>query len=68
MSIECPADINDDGIVDTQDLLIVISQWGAECNDCEGDINGDGNVDTTDLLLVISNWGPCEEPPTDSSD
>jgi hypothetical protein len=54
---ECPADVNDDEIVNVLDLLAVIAQWG-ESNVRE-DINGDGIVDVLDLLEVIALWGPC---------
>jgi hypothetical protein len=58
-----PADINGDGIVNVNDLLIVINSWGA-CpptpQNCPADIappGGDGVVNVNDLLLVINNWG-----------
>ena len=49
-----PADINQDGLVNIQDLLIVMDQWGL--TDSVADINNDGFVNVTDLLLVVSNW------------
>ncbi len=54
----CPADVNDDGMVDVLDLLEVLSAWGP-CPDCGEDITGDGVVDVLDLLEVLSAWGPC---------
>ena len=50
-----------DGIVDVDDLLVVINNWG-QCfpsEGCEGDINNDFNVTYSDLLMVIDAWGPC---------
>lgn len=57
-----PQDINKDGLVDVQDLLLAISGWGqcpAPPAQCAADVNGDGVVNVTDLLSVINNWGPC---------
>lgn len=54
-----PADLNNDGVVDVSDLLILLANWG-QCprNDtCIGDINGDGVVDVSDLLLLLASWG-----------
>jgi len=55
-----PGDLNGDGVVDVNDLLIVITQWGA-CPAspamCTGDANHDSVVDVNDLLIVITNWG-----------
>jgi len=54
----CEGDINMDGTVGVNDLLMVIGDWGCT-GDCEADINGDGVVGVTDLLTVIGAWGPC---------
>jgi hypothetical protein len=51
-----PEDVNQDGTVDTDDLLILLGTWG-DCNDCPADINGDGTVDTNDLLALLAAWG-----------
>ncbi|MDG2201821.1 MAG: S8 family serine peptidase [Phycisphaerales bacterium] len=54
----CPADVVPDGLVDVQDLLKVIAEWGG--SGPEGDANDDGMVDVVDLLSIISMWGPCD--------
>ena len=58
----CPADVNDSGSVDVNDLLAVITGWGT-CPPapaaCPGDTNHSGSVDVMDLLSVITTWGPC---------
>ncbi len=54
--VDCPADFNDTGAVDVQDVLFVIGQWGEEG---EGDLNGSGTVDVGDVLIVIDSWGDC---------
>ena len=48
-------DLNGDGLVNIDDMLIVIGQWGP-CDGCVGDINGTGEVNIDDLLIVIGNW------------
>jgi V8-like Glu-specific endopeptidase len=53
----CPADIDGNGEVDTDDLLALIADWGAA--NSPADIDGDGTVGTDDLLALISAWGPC---------
>jgi hypothetical protein len=51
------------GIVDVDDLLKVINDWGTCTNSCcIADIvpsSGNGVVDVDDLLAVINGWGVC---------
>jgi len=51
----CPTDINDDGVVDTADLGILIGSFGT--SNGHTDLNGDGTVDTADLGLLIGDFG-----------
>ncbi|MBG81652.1 MAG: hypothetical protein CMJ39_13220 [Phycisphaerae bacterium] len=51
----CPPDINDDGQVDVNDLLVLLEQFGEAGG--VADINGDGIVDVNDVLILIANWG-----------
>lgn len=54
-----PADLNCDGIIDIEDLFIVLSEWG-ECpdpDDCPADLDGNGVVDVDDLFILLANWG-----------
>jgi hypothetical protein len=57
----CPADLNDDGNVNVQDMVALILDWG--CVDppgpCAGDVNGDGVVNVQDLVQLILAWGVC---------
>jgi hypothetical protein len=59
--ITCPADLNDDGVVDGLDLLVLLGNWGScdNCNDCTADLNNDCIVDGLDLLLLLADWGEC---------
>jgi hypothetical protein len=54
----CPADVNNDGVVNVLDLLLLIEQWGQ--SGAQADINGDGTVNIQDLLVLIDAWGPCD--------
>jgi hypothetical protein len=57
----CAADVNGDSLVDVQDVLAVIGQWGA-CPDggCPADVDQDGEVDADDLMAVVIAWGACD--------
>ena len=47
-------DLNGDGEIDDDDLLILLSQWGSRpC--CAGDLNGDGVVGVPDVLILNGN-------------
>ncbi|MCH2134084.1 MAG: hypothetical protein MK116_10080 [Phycisphaerales bacterium] len=59
---ECP-DIDDNGIVDVDDLLILIGAYGPCPGEpgCPADVNWDGMVDVNDLLQLLERWGePCD--------
>lgn len=51
-----PGDVNGDGFVDFEDLLLLLAAWGP-CEDCPEDVDGNGQVDFADLLIVLANWG-----------
>lgn len=58
----CPGDIYQTGTVNTDDLLVVVTNWGRcapgpAC--CPGNVNGDTAVNTDDLIVVIASWGAC---------
>jgi hypothetical protein len=63
---ECPGDINGSGIVDADDLVIVILTWGP-CpqlpEPCHANVATPSNnaVDSDDLVVVILGWGPCPD-------
>ena len=59
---ECPGDLTCDGSVNTDDLTIVINNWGTcpSSGPCPGDLNEDDTVDSDDLLIVINGWGVCD--------
>jgi hypothetical protein len=51
------ADINDDGVTDFQDLLIMLAEWGPCDGACPADLDEDGTVGFQDLLIMLTNWG-----------
>ncbi len=51
-----PGDLNGDGVVEVNDLLIIIAGWGVCSGDCPADLSGDGFVDISDILLLLSYW------------
>ena len=56
----CSEDINSDGLVNIQDLLLLLSEFGC-VSLCENDVNLDGQVTVEDLLLILSEFGVyCE--------
>ena len=57
---ECPADLNQDDVVDGADIAYVLGYWGT--TDKRGDVNQDGMVDSSDIGILFSAWGPCPTP------
>jgi hypothetical protein len=55
--VACPADFNDDGSVDGNDLGFLLAAWGTSSG--PADLNADGSVDGNDLGLLLAAWGPC---------
>lgn len=53
-----PWDVNYDGVVDLQDLLLVSSNFGiVNPENSNSDVNKDGEVDIIDLLLIATHLG-----------
>ena len=49
-----PADLNGDGLVNSQDLAILLGYWGAA--DTPADLDGDGLVNAADLAALLERW------------
>ena len=59
-----PGDVNLDGIVNSQDLANVSSNWlRTGVGLLSGDVNGDGIVNSQDLATISSNWLQTGAPP-----
>jgi len=59
--IPCPADLNDDGVVNGSDLSSLLASWGT-CppkGGCPGDFDDDGVVNGSDLSYLLASWGTC---------
>ncbi|MHC4975152.1 MAG: M14 family metallopeptidase, partial [Planctomycetota bacterium] len=54
LSIDQPADLNDDGVVDGGDLGLLLAAWGLPG---PSDLNGDGTTDGADLGILLASWG-----------
>lgn len=55
---EFPAwDVNEDGTVNIQDLVLVAGQFGQSGESLAGDVNGDGEVNVLDLVAVSAHFG-----------
>lgn len=61
LEIPCIGDITGDGTIGTDDMLVILNNWGrcVDPEDCPGDVNGDGLVNVDDMTIVLNNWGPC---------
>lgn len=58
-----PWDINSDGIVDIQDLILVSNSFDVEpSRHPKADVNADGHIDIIDLLLVAAHFGESSNP------
>ena len=57
------ADVNGDGIVNIQDLVLVASRFG-ETDENAADVNGDGEINIQDLVLVAGAFGDVAAAPT----
>ena len=56
-SPDCPGDTTGDGVVDVNDVLDVLANYGGSGSN--GDADGDGDIDVDDILEVINGWGDC---------
>ena len=50
-----PEDLDGDGVVGVNDLILLLSAWGM--TDSPFDLNGNGSVGNGDLIFLISAWG-----------
>ncbi len=62
----CRGDFDHDGMVENQDLALMLANWG-RCEDCEADLDDDDVVDSNDVIMLMESWGLCpsvESPPS----
>ena len=48
-------DVNGDGAVNVQDLIVLLSSWGS-CAGCDADLDGNGFVDFRDAIVLFAAW------------
>jgi hypothetical protein len=51
----CPFDLDEDGVVASSDLALVLGGWGTS----SPDLTGDGLVNAADIAQLIGAWGAC---------
>ena len=51
----CPMDLDGDGGVTVDEVLLIIASWGTP----DADVTGDGQTDVNDLLAIIGAFGAC---------
>ena len=54
LTVICRADMNGDGVVNTQDVITFLGFWALK--DPAADWNGDGTVNTLDFLAFLNEW------------
>ncbi|MBT5657719.1 MAG: hypothetical protein HOI89_08065 [Phycisphaerae bacterium] len=52
-----PGDVDGDGVVNVNDVLLIVSNWGPCDGLCPADLDGDGHVGVNDVLLVLGYYG-----------
>ncbi len=67
ISDRMPGDANDDGVVNTKDVVVIkrfLAGWsGVEINSANSDVNGDGLVNTKDVVVIkryLAGWSGAE--------
>jgi GH43 family beta-xylosidase len=63
IAIHWTGDINGDGSVDFNDLVLLAQHYNAPATAAQGDINGDGMDDFNDLVLLAQNYNTIVPPP-----
>lgn len=54
----CFGDVSRDGTIGTNDLLLVLSNFGCVgCGPSQGDVNLDYRITTSDLNFILAGWG-----------
>lgn len=52
-SPSCPADINNDGLVNLTDFIKTLNLYGYSCSDCRENLDKDGVINIGDAVFVL---------------
>lgn len=55
----CPADFDNNGVIDGSDLGVILVDWDAVGDHLRGDLTADGTVNAADLRILLAAWGAC---------
>jgi hypothetical protein len=55
---ECAGDVNQDGVVNVDDIILVILEYNSTGQN-DSDLNGDLIVDVQDFIIVLGGYGQC---------
>ena len=53
----CPEDINNNGMVEVQDILLLLGEFGCLSSCSIGDVDDDGAVTASDMLMLLAAFG-----------
>lgn len=53
----CLGDLNDDGMRNVTDILLMLSDFGCSGGLCNGDLDGDNQTAASDFLIILSLFG-----------
>jgi hypothetical protein len=51
---DCPADVNGDNLINVDDILVALGNYGGSGS---GDANDDGQINVDDLLIILAEFG-----------
>ena len=58
-----PGDATGDGLVGSDDLVLILSNWGiSQATRSQGDVTGDSFVGADDYVQVLTYWGTVAAP------
>ena len=57
--VNCPADLNEDGLVGDLDLDLLFGSWSSDGAACGCDLDANDVVDGADLGILMAAWGDC---------
>jgi hypothetical protein len=54
---DCPEDLNQDTLIDIQDYLMIVGDFGKVCTCCPGDLDQNQSIEVNDYLMVVGKFG-----------